>query len=1509
MKDRRFPAALGLAALALVVLPCLYPTPARGQFGTRAEPQVVNVFLPAPREIRRQISEAELAVQEGRFSEAVEVLGTILADAEAEDYFLSASGQEGAQLSLKAQATRLLGQMPPKGRQLYEDRFGAEARRIYDGAVVSGDLHALADITRMYFHTEAGYAATMLLGRYRLDEGRPLAAALCFKRLVDSGAASRYEPQLSILLANCWRLAGQPEAARDVLLALKRRQPDAKLRIGDRDITLFENDDQALPWLEQTVKLGPLGEQGDTSQWALYRGDPARNARGRGAMPLRNKRWHVPTINDPPDEDIAKRLLKQYHERSVAVLPAFQPIAVQNLVLMRTPERMIAVDFVTGKRIWEYPWFESPYSGSRSQIGTRAGNNSPSPRDDELSQRLFEDAAYGQIASDGKSAFLLDKLRYATTSRYAGRVIMMPGGRARTQDSSQFNELVAVDLKTQGKLRWVVGGELGGEEPRLAGAFFLGPPLPLLGQLYVLAEFNGEIRLVVLDARTGHLDWAQQIALLEGQSVVFDRTRRLAGATPSFADGVLVCPTSAGAVVAVDVATRSLLWGYQYKQESIDRRFRRIVTTPQRALGSRWDDATVTIADGRVLLTPVESNELLCLDLLTGESLWENNLPRGEMLFVAGVHDGHVIVVGKDAVRGLRLADAEPAWETPLDAMPSGRGFISDDFYFQPTTASEVLKISLSDGEIAQRSETTGILGNLICYKDEVISQGYDDELAPTLAIFYQDGTLREKVAEALQRNPDDAWALARNGELLQEEGHPRQAVESFRKAFRIDDSEEHRQLLVDAILAALENDFDANRTLAEEAERLIQKPARRADLLRVTAVGRQNAGELSAALRDYLELASLDATESINEKPRRVLEQPAPDWKVQRARWVQAKLTQLLDSATAEQRREIDGAVAAGFEEALAAASPGPLRRISDLFPSHPRALTARLRLVERLLDSGARVEAELLLAELAQSGDRKQRAAAEAMYCRLLERAGQTRQAAQAYRRLAETQGDAVCLDGMTGRQLVAAVEPQSPVGQLLAASTSWNSGPAKVETSAYPAQQRALNQRTYPVTIDRWALDGDERMQVRVDQSRQEIVLHRADGEQLARIPAARVDGKRAFPNYSLVHGKAAGNLLVLSFGFEILAIDAVEARENPAAAILWRFDLAPLTGDGRTSIPHLNTTSKSNPWGDPIYLPTDPLQRPFGQIASVGKGGVCFQYGERLLCLDPLTGDEVWARYGLPEGCDVFGDEELLFAIPPGAATAQVYSTIDGRRLEDRKLSSEDTRWETFGRNLLAWQEHPETIKLKLVDLATGKLLLQKDYPRGTKATIVDSEELAVYQPDGSFSMFRLDDGKETFSLPLAADPRLASIYVLRQTDRYLLMTNRPITTPLPDTNVQAAPGGFYAPLVSGSLYAFERATGKPQWAEPVEIEQYGFPVDQPRTTPVVVFLRHLNSTAPGTPRTTRTSVLGVDLRSGRKILDEEFPATTSGYSLVADLSAQSVELGLPGHRYTIQFAAK
>ncbi|PAO90253.1 hypothetical protein BV581_21660, partial [Stutzerimonas stutzeri] len=204
---------------------------------------------------------------------------------------------------------------------------------------------------------------------------------------------------------------------------------------------------------------------------------------------------------------------------------------------------------------------------------------------------------------------------------------------------------------------------------------------------------------------------------------------------------------------------RSLLWGYQYykvPKQPAHRGFGfiRFQPRPSMPVGSRWSDSTVTVADGRVLLTvravltasPSEGDELHCLDLLNGERVWEPQ-KRGDRVFLACIHDGTAVFVGNRQVSALRLDNGQPAWSSSIDLVdpPSGRGVYSLDHYFLPTAGSELLKIDISRGEIVSRCSTAIVLGNLICYRDEIISQGPD-----FLATFYQTEPLKRRVEQAL---------------------------------------------------------------------------------------------------------------------------------------------------------------------------------------------------------------------------------------------------------------------------------------------------------------------------------------------------------------------------------------------------------------------------------------------------------------------------------------------------------------------------------------------------------------------------------------------------------------------------------------------------------------------------------------------------------------------------------------------------------------------------------------
>ena len=274
-------------------------------------------------------------------------------------------------------------------------------------------------------------------------------------------------------------------------------------------------------------------------------------------------------------------------------------------------------------------------------------------------------------------------------------------------------------------------------------------------------------------------------------------------------------------------------------------------------IGDRWADSTITLADGKVIVTPIESEFLYVLDLINGEVQWK--VERGSNLYVAGVHGGNVIVVGRNQVTAYPLAGGEPVWtcstgtsDAPDGAMPSGRGFLSGHDYFLPLASAEVVQIDLAHGKITSRARSRSgeVPGNLICHRGEVISQGSD-----CIEVFYQIDLLQEQIAKKLAETPDDPASLARLGEIKFNEGDVQQAIDLFRRSFDLAPNDNTRGLLVSSLLEGLRRDFAGSRSKAPELEKLIDQQSDRNIYLRLVAVGLKQSGESLAAYDAYISL------------------------------------------------------------------------------------------------------------------------------------------------------------------------------------------------------------------------------------------------------------------------------------------------------------------------------------------------------------------------------------------------------------------------------------------------------------------------------------------------------------------------------------------------------------------------------------------------------------------------------------------------------------------------------
>ena len=1310
--------------------------PARGSAATGLMPE--NVFPRADRQLLQLLSTAGELIPRKRYGEAIECLQRILDSGE--DHFFQPDKKDASiHWSLKAQARRLIGQMPRAGRDSYRLQYEPIARGMLDKAVATGDPATLSEVSRRFYHTEAGYEATLLLGLHDFNHGRPLAAALTLQRLDRAmPGVDRFEPRFSLALATCWLQAGMPDRARSTLASLKRRRGSGTATIAGKQISLTDGEADAVDRL--TALAGPFEKAGPTEadHWRFHRGSPSRNATTSASVPLLNLRWKISAAHiDAAEENTLRRLMRERVRQGMPIAPALHPLAVhreftvelpgrkpwhiEDVVLLRTTKSLLAVDFATGKRIWETGIDRSWTAHSLTTSTASAAATRNARRATDLASQMWQDSTYGTLSSDGELVFSVEDLDSATSPiRVTGLNVAIP---ATTAASGPYNRLAAHDIST-GRIAWHLGGPADKYQLREAETFFLGPPLPLMGRLYVLAEIQNEIRLMVLDAKTGETLWNQHLAMAE-MNVLQDRTRRLVGASPSYADGILVCPTSAGAVVAVDLATRSLLWGYCYRRDyGADMNMHRAIWGGNRVHRSTpmpkdtWIDGTAAIVDGRVLISPPESQWLHCLNLLDGKLLWKYK--RSGDLYVACTHgdkvtgSDKVILVGRNKVRAVSTTETaeptetvetlertlggmnakieetavpspKPAWNgrtisLPDGSTPAGRGIRSGDRYFLPLSNAEVVTIDLQAGKIVERvksqtGSTPSVPGNLICHRGKIISQSYDG-----VEKYRQLGSAREEAARLLAANPDDAEGLALQGEILSSEDRHAEAVVHFERAYRLDADPRTRVMLRDALMEGLQREFENHRNRAEQIEQLLDGTGQRAAYLRLMAVGMQRAGEWLPSLQYYLKLIDLGGKD-------RVPDAISGLHSVRRDRWVQARLAVLRAEAKGE-AASIDSLVKARLGSAMASKDAQSLRTFLNYFGNQPAAAEARRELIRRLIASGDLLEAELLLRpqrypmDRAAADSRSRQGEALAELARLLEDSPRVEHAALCYRRLARQFGDVVCREGKTGKELVEALPPDAAVRKLLDAllpggSAGWPVGNVKVDKGGgsgagfNPSTMRfplAYRGNPGPFLADTLVL---------LQQDRRTLLGHDALGSERWKMALAEPGSNNLIAyNQSLTYCRGQDHLLLLTTGRKVLAVDTLDISGGKAK-LRWSKDLNDLGFD------QIGTNGAMSP--DEIFIgQMAQLQFRGGNVHRTSSSGntatlgpvtgsyVCFQQNRQLAVVDPMTGELLWIRRDVPPGAVVFGDEELLFAVGPNAQEANVYRTLDGELLGRRKV---------------------------------------------------------------------------------------------------------------------------------------------------------------------------------------------------------------------------------------------
>jgi outer membrane protein assembly factor BamB len=555
----------------------------------------------------------------------------------------------------QSQAHEWLARLPPSILDRYQAAIDADAAQLLAEGAATHDRAPLLRLTRDYPVSIQADKALALLGDLAFERGQFEQALDWWQRLIplpshERVEAQRGEPKSHRKGVDLVRIHAKQtlalifEARSDAareVEAFRALYPDARGAFAGRDDAYHKI---LTHWQNE---LRPAAGAPRLQPWPTFAGDASRNRiledAPRDRLWLDGHTWRVslPVLDV---KDVAPVWLSA--TRSLAIPPTpFHPVIADGQILISDGQTVYSYDLLAGK------------------LRFRASTGAPTVR---RKAKDSNDLAFSVSAAHGR-AF--------------ARLGVRP-------NDSRPRRLVAIDLLTPGEVVDRVLWTADAAAPPPLDAFFETDPIIVGERVYAGVVHEGDHsseRLLACYDLSGTRLWRTPLAQ-------FDNDPRPPRQSLLAASGsTIVWATHAGGVAAVEAATGRLLWVFRYP--AID-----AVSSPRGA-------SSCVIADGRVYVAPVDSTNLFCLDLETGQSLWERPWLKGPSDIVAGLPVVSDVVdllgvvgdrlVFTDGGRAQAL-DARTgsllAWQQPgAGKLPGhGRGLLAGPWVFWPTADLDV---------------------------------------------------------------------------------------------------------------------------------------------------------------------------------------------------------------------------------------------------------------------------------------------------------------------------------------------------------------------------------------------------------------------------------------------------------------------------------------------------------------------------------------------------------------------------------------------------------------------------------------------------------------------------------------------------------------------------------------------------------------------------------------------------------------------------------------------------
>ena len=969
--------------------------------------------------------------------------------------------------------------------------------------------------------------------------------------------------------------------------------------------------------------------------------------------------------------------------------------------------------------------------------------------------------------------------------------------------------------------------------------------------------------------------WIQKLGLVERN--LFEpgqRHRFNPVSVPACSDNIIICPTEARYVVAVDAISGELLWMYDYSDRAST--FRN--SNRDQEKGFRGLPDPPHIQGNSVLLLPRRSDYIHCVDQRTGKRVWRTK--RNDDLYVAAVTATVVATVGKGGMRGLSLRTGDELWSTRL-GLPSGRGVRaqldatngaeseSGDAYLVPLKRGGIAAVDLETGRV----QTSILVPSIL--ESRLARHLSSDDPGPR--------PVRELDMQAFGLGTEHTLDEARPGNLLMHEGLAISVGPRHLTAFaqvdthltRLRAAVQRREFVDPLELAQVEVAASDLRTAearlsvlvlnsGEQAERarwLLQELLRmqlaspgpgvkltiteqRDMVTRLTALAKsprekeqaliqftrweQRHGSAVNAVPQVASIASLGLNSFISVDPyaEQVVTSDA---------WGRSLILTARDQASREEWQTVMRQVEQHREQARRTDTISSLEQFVSIYASLPEAGSIRNQLADRLIQQGRFQSAELLLIQNRTSPQDEVRAVAEVLLLCLWDRLGINVEAGQALQCVASEFSDvslqaitrermdsvsaslAGPLDNATGRGFLAAFDKSSLTWRVFqdAQPLSW-----RVRRVQVSGQGLAGANPDAPGVWRKVTRRVDNSPSVGFDLVGTDGGTD--DGRELSRwVLLDRLSGAaRAevlMPQRSqlpMPRYRYVGHLMPVGGKTEMHAVSLLESRDgNP----FWRHHFRPVesVGGGKAS--------------------NDAIE------PSVATPSVfVFQTVKHLIGIEPRSGRVLWRRSNLDlesgvrvdREAGLFGDDETLTLFHKDAETYSILSSQTGETIRT-DTANVDFRYpkRVFGRKLfhvtneITAEQNSPSRRIRVWDPARKDFDFDEEIVGRLNFASSSNGEMALLIGQ-TLQVFRMPEMDQIASIEFAqADlTRFTTLRMFSDHQNVYLNLQERTTGLSSGRNNYYLAGDSSIPLNSvfkGSLMAVEKASGKILWKRSIQ----------------------------------------------------------------------------------------